>query len=174
MKETYPINFSHIGITVPDLEKAIKFYTEVMGWYHISGPITVSEKESNNLTRISKLIYGEGWEKFRFEHLSSADGMGFEIFEFENNISTTSIDNPFKTGISHFCIQHPRPAEMLDRIVEAGGKIIMEPQIEYPNDKPYLMAFAEDPFGITIEIYSHSYELHNVGPNGPVENFPKA
>jgi catechol 2,3-dioxygenase-like lactoylglutathione lyase family enzyme len=27
----YPRTFSHIGISVPDVEKAVKFYSEVMG-----------------------------------------------------------------------------------------------------------------------------------------------
>ena len=33
MSAPYPRNFSHIGISVPDLDKAVAFYTEVMGWY---------------------------------------------------------------------------------------------------------------------------------------------
>jgi len=168
MKKSYPINFSHIGLTVPDLDKAIQFYTDVMGWYHVSGPIKVSEDASNNLTRISKLIYGKGWKEFRFAHLSSADGIGMELFAFSKNETDTSINVPFKTGIHHFCVQHPEPEKLLIRIVEGGGKIKMKPQVEYPDEKPYLMAFAEDPFGNLIEIYSHSYELHNVGQKGPV------
>jgi len=28
----YPVNFSHVGLTVPDLEKAIAFYLDVMGF----------------------------------------------------------------------------------------------------------------------------------------------
>jgi len=31
----YPRVFSHIGIIVPDLEKAVDFYKEVMEWYII-------------------------------------------------------------------------------------------------------------------------------------------
>ncbi|MFY1679692.1 VOC family protein [Streptomyces sp. WMMC905] len=31
----YPRTFSHIGISVPDLERAVSFYTEVLGWYVI-------------------------------------------------------------------------------------------------------------------------------------------
>jgi catechol 2,3-dioxygenase-like lactoylglutathione lyase family enzyme len=37
MSKTYPRAFSHIGITVPDLEKAIDFFTSVMGWYLLMG-----------------------------------------------------------------------------------------------------------------------------------------
>ena len=34
------------------------------------------------------------------------------------------------------------------------------PISEYdPVEKPYLMVYCEDPFGILFEIYSHSYEL---------------
>lgn len=31
MNNPYPRSFSHIGISVPDLEAAVKFYTEVLG-----------------------------------------------------------------------------------------------------------------------------------------------
>lgn len=30
MQQPYPRTFSHIGISVPDLEAAVKFYTEVL------------------------------------------------------------------------------------------------------------------------------------------------
>ena len=33
MSHTYPRSFSHIGISVPNVEKAVEFYTQVMGWY---------------------------------------------------------------------------------------------------------------------------------------------
>jgi len=41
----YPRAFSHIGITVPDLDKAVKFYSEVMGWYIIMPPTDVTEEK---------------------------------------------------------------------------------------------------------------------------------
>lgn len=37
----YPKSFSHIGITVPNLEKAVEFYSNVMGWYIIMQPTSV-------------------------------------------------------------------------------------------------------------------------------------
>ena len=39
---TYPRTFSHIGISVPDVEKAANFYSEVMGWYHIMEPTVIN------------------------------------------------------------------------------------------------------------------------------------
>ena len=33
MAKPYPRSFSHIGLSVTDLDAAVKFYTEVMGWF---------------------------------------------------------------------------------------------------------------------------------------------
>ena len=46
MNKTYPRTFSHIGISVPDLEKAVKFYTDVLGWYLIMEPTEIIEDNS--------------------------------------------------------------------------------------------------------------------------------
>ena len=47
MTNVYPRNFSHIGISVPNLEEAVKFYTEVMGWYLIMEPTDIEEDDSS-------------------------------------------------------------------------------------------------------------------------------
>jgi len=36
---------SHIGISIPDIEAAVKFYTEVLGWYLIMEPNDVIEDD---------------------------------------------------------------------------------------------------------------------------------
>ena len=46
MNKVYPRTFSHIGISVPSVEKAVKFYTEVLGWYLIMEPTEVIEDDS--------------------------------------------------------------------------------------------------------------------------------
>ncbi|MFA9614707.1 MAG: VOC family protein, partial [Deltaproteobacteria bacterium] len=40
----YPRTFSHIGISVPDVEKAVEFYSKVMGWYLIMKPTVITEE----------------------------------------------------------------------------------------------------------------------------------
>ncbi|MFD1008198.1 MULTISPECIES: VOC family protein [Oceanisphaera] len=46
MNKVYPRNFSHIGISVPDLDRAVEFYTQVMGWYLIMKPTEIQEDDS--------------------------------------------------------------------------------------------------------------------------------
>jgi len=40
---TYPRSFSHIGLSVPDLDAAVKFYSEVFGFYVIMPPTEFTE-----------------------------------------------------------------------------------------------------------------------------------
>ena len=158
----YPVCFSHVGMTVPDLEQALDFYLNVMGWYHIAGPITVNENEENSLSQISRSIYGSGWKQFRFAHLSSSDGIGLELFEFPSNDAPQSVNTAFKTGIFHFCVQDPDIEGLVKRIVAAGGKQASPINELAPGKKPYKMVYTHDPFGNIIEIYTHSYERQNM------------
>lgn len=48
MSKAQPRTFSHIGISVPSVEKAVKFYTEVLGWYLIMEPTEMEEDDSPN------------------------------------------------------------------------------------------------------------------------------
>ncbi len=154
----YPRTFSHIGLSVPDLEKAVKFYTEVFGWYLIMGPTEIVADDSA-IGVMCTDVFGEGWKKFRIAHMSTGDGIGVEVFEFlgayvpENNFDYR------RSGVFHFCIQDPDVEGLLAKVVEHGGKQRMPVRYYYPGQKPYRMVYCEDPFGNIFEIYSHSYEL---------------
>ena len=42
----FPRTFSHIGISVTDLDRAVDFYTETLGWYVIMPPTEVVADDS--------------------------------------------------------------------------------------------------------------------------------
>lgn len=155
----YPRAFSHIGITVPNLEEAVKFYTEVMGWQVMMKPTKVLEESESAIGRMCIDVFGRGWGSFRIAHLSTSDTIGIELFEFPQNSRPKHEFNPYKTGIFHFCIKDPDIEEMVEKIIKAGGKQRMPIREYYPNEKPYKMVYCEDPFGNIVEIYTHSYEL---------------
>ncbi|MBK1792357.1 lactoylglutathione lyase family protein [Persicirhabdus sediminis] len=156
----YPRTFSHIGISVPDLDAAVKFYAEVMGWYTIMPPTEVVSDDSA-IGVMCDDVFGKGWGKFRIAHLSTGDRIGVELFEFANKEPAENNFPYQKTGLFHFCVQDPNVEELVEKIEAAGGKRRMpEPRYYYPGEKPYRMIYVEDPFGVVFEIYSHSYELH--------------
>lgn len=154
----YPRSFSHIGLSVPDLDKAIKFYTEVLGWYVIMEPSEIKE-DNSDIGQMCTDVFGAGWGSFRIAHLSTSDKVGIEMFEFPNNEQPENNFEFWKTGVFHFAVQDPDVEGLAKKIVEHGGKQRMPIREYYPGDKPYRMVYCEDPFGILIEIYSHSYDL---------------
>ena len=159
-EQPYPKTFSHIGITVPDLEEAVRFYSEVMGFYVIMGPTLVKEENETAIGKMCIDVFGEGWGTFRIAHLSSGDKIGFELFEFKESKDLKPNFEPFRTGLFHFSVQDPDVEGLVEKIVNAGGKQRMPIREYYPGEKPFRMCYVEDPFGTVFEIYSHSYELH--------------
>ncbi len=155
---TYPRNFSHIGLSVPNLEQAISFYSEVMGWYTIMEPSDVVEDDSP-IGVMCTDVFGAGWGKFRIAHMATGDRVGIELFEFPNNEQPDNNFEFWKTGIFHYAIQDPDIEGMVEKIVAHGGTQRMPIREYYPGEKPYRMVYCEDPFGNLVELYSHSYEL---------------
>ncbi len=158
MTGTYPRSFSHIGLSVTDLDAAVTFYTEVLGWYLIMPPTAIHEDESA-IGVMCNDVFGAGWGSFRIAHLSTGDRIGVEIFEFQNAERPENNFEYWKNGVFHFCVQDPDVEGLAERIVAAGGKQRMPVREYFPGEKPYRMVYMEDPFGNILEIYSHSYEL---------------
>ena len=154
----YPRRFSHIGLSVPDLEKAVDFYTKVMGWYVIMPPTRIDSDDSA-IGVMCDDVFGQGWEYFKIAHLATSDGVGIEIFEFKDAYTPDKNLDYNRTGTFHFSVQDPDLEGLLQKILDHGGKQRMPIRYYYPGEKPYRMVYVEDPFGIVFELYSHSYEL---------------
>ena len=155
---TYPKTFSHIGISVPNLDQAVAFYEEVMGWYTIMKPTVVKEESDTAIGKMCIDVFGTGWGSFKIAHVSTGDKIGIEMFEFKNNEKPREFEY-WKTGTFHFCVQDPNIEALVEKIIAHGGKQRMPIREYYPNEKPFKMVYVEDPFGLVFEIYTHSYEL---------------
>lgn len=153
-----PRTFSHVGLSVPDVDAAVKFYAEVLGFYVIMPPTDVVEDDTD-IGRMCSDVFGPGWKKLRIAHLATGDRIGFELFEFDGNSAPKDNMDFRANGMFHFAIQDPDIESLVEKIVAAGGKQRMPIRDYFPNEKPYRMVYVEDPFGIVFEIYTHSYEL---------------
>jgi catechol 2,3-dioxygenase-like lactoylglutathione lyase family enzyme len=69
----YPRTFSHIGISVPDVEKAVQFYSAVMGWYQIMEPTVITEESDTPIGQMCIDVFGAGWGSFKIAHMSTGD-----------------------------------------------------------------------------------------------------
>jgi hypothetical protein len=81
------------------------------------------------------------------------------MFDFDRPKSVRRENNfeYWKSGFFHICLVEPEIEAMVKRIEETGGKLRSKIWQLFA-DKPYKIAFCEDPFGNIIELNSHSTE----------------
>jgi catechol 2,3-dioxygenase-like lactoylglutathione lyase family enzyme len=153
-----PIAFSHIGLSVPDIESAVEWYRDVLGCTVLIGP-TQNDGDNSDLGVLNRGVFGEMFRKSKVAHLVTSNGIGIEIFQFiepeyqkpENNFEY------WRGGTFHFCVVDPNIEERVERIAAHGGKQRSDIRVLF-SGQPYRMAYCEDPFGNPFEIYTHSYE----------------
>ena len=149
---------NHIAVSVPDLDKAVKWYHEVLGFNILTKEIE-GKSDNSHLGKILSDIFGVDFKKLRLVHMSFKNQIGFEVFEFIEPKAERPANNFefWKTSFFHISITEPDIEAITKKIVENDGK--QRSQIwQAFRDKPYKIVFCEDPFGNIIEIYTHSYE----------------
>ncbi|WP_038173239.1 VOC family protein [Vibrio pacinii] len=153
------MKMNHIGILVGDMDKAVEFYTQVLGLKVVMGNTKVVEERESAIGRMCIAVFGEGFKGFNIAHLVTTDGIGVELFEMKDRAERHEVD--FKRlGIFHFCLETDDFEGVMAKTEQFGGKVRMDIMRYHPEDdsKPQKMVYLEDPFGNLFELYSHTYE----------------
>ncbi|TPX08008.1 uncharacterized protein E0L32_010339 [Thyridium curvatum] len=149
---------NHIAISVPDLEAAIKFYTEILGFVEVR-PASFTERAASPDASIFK-IYPASLQSVKVAYLTTGNGCGIELFQFMAPRSGADDNNNFerdyfKGGLFHYCVTIRNPTEMCEAIVKAGGRKIGDDVDLHSGNKAI---YAADPWGNVIELLSCSFE----------------
>lgn len=149
---------NHIGLTVSNIEKAVDWYSKLFGFELIIGPLPLTNDDTH-FGQLSRDIFGNDFKGGKFAHLKTANGIGIELFSFDDPKTENSenVMEYWKNGIFHFCITHPNPSELAASIIANGGKKRTRDWDIFPGGDRKLI-YCEDPWGNIIEIYSHSYQ----------------
>jgi catechol 2,3-dioxygenase-like lactoylglutathione lyase family enzyme len=139
---------THVGVTVTDLDRAVEWYGSVLGLEPIGAPVSVRAHEGHAGAMAADVL-GPDFGSFRQAHVVGSNGVALELFEFART--------PARRGIFHLCVVAPEVGRTAERIVEAGGRRTSR-EWQIFEHEPYRMAYCEDPFGNTVELYSHSHE----------------
>jgi catechol-2,3-dioxygenase len=154
---------NHVAVSVTDIYKAMDWYRDVMGMTVLAEPVEISpissKEEDSHLSSVVRIIFGQKLGKFLICHLSSANGVGIELFQFMEPRAEQREDNfeYWKTGFFHIAVTEPEVEQLAGKIASSGGKKRTE-VLELSQGSGKRICFCEDPFGNIIEIYSHSYE----------------
>lgn len=158
--ERPPAPINHIGITVPDIDAAVEWYQDVLGFSVISPPAEVPP-DSGHFADLFVDIINE-YDGVRQAHLESANGVGFELFEYEASSDLEhgrpNIDENWQArpGIHHFAITHPNIEELIERVEEGGGEQHSQHWTLIP-EQPYELVYVVDPWGNMWEVFNRSY-----------------
>lgn len=156
-----PRAIAHVGITVPDIDAAIAWYEDVLGFRPISPPGEVDLTDGSHFAQLCTDVFGADTDQktLRLAHIATANGVALELFEYVDPPTEIPEDNFIyrRAGINHFCVIDPDVAGLARRIKETGGKQRSK-LWQLFDGQPYELCYCEDPFGTIIEIYSHSHE----------------
>ncbi|HZO11131.1 MAG TPA: VOC family protein [Nitrososphaeraceae archaeon] len=153
-----PKTINHIAISVPDVERALKWYQKVMGFTVLRGPteLATDDKQIGNALQN---IFGSKFKKLRIVWMSSANNVGFEIFQFiePKQVAENRQIEYWSGGVIHIAVTERDIEGFVKKVTETGGRQLTKIWKLNPT-KPYKLVFCSDPFGNIIEIYSHSFE----------------
>lgn len=164
-----PSAFGHIGVTVPDLDRAMAWYRDVLGLEVLMGPIEI-QADVSDAGRNAQDVFGPGFSRMRQAHLTTSNGIGIELFQFDVPRTRSSDAARFeyrKTGVFHFCVVDRDIDGLVARIEANDGRVRTRPVRDAFPGEPYRWCYCEDPFGNVVEVYSHSHEQVYANRRGP-------
>jgi catechol-2,3-dioxygenase len=156
---------NHIAVSVTDIHRAMRWYSDILGMTVLVNPVEISypasRPEEAEISDRVRMVFGSQFGKLFICHLSSANGVGIELFQFiEPRAQSREGDTNFeywRTGFFHIAITEQKIEELAERIAASGGKKRTEVTKLFSGSTKKI-CFCEDPDGNIIEIYSHSYE----------------
>jgi catechol 2,3-dioxygenase-like lactoylglutathione lyase family enzyme len=154
-----PRAIAHIALSVPNLEQAIEWYRDVLGFRPMTAPSDIVIADGGHVADICLDIFGPQIAKLRMAHLATANGTAVELFEFVDPPYTRPENNfdPYRGGAFHFAVVDPDVEGLVERIAATGGRRRSKVWTVLPG-QPYKAVYCEDPFGNIIEVFSHNHE----------------
>ncbi|WP_114955084.1 VOC family protein [Sphingosinicella terrae] len=148
---------NHVGMTVPDLDAALAWYQEVLGFTVMTKPVEMSSIDPVLGESLLDML-GPRVRRFRMAHLQTGNRVGIQVFEFIDPAPEPAEGEVayWRSGFTHICVTHPDIEGLAAKIEAHGGRrsrvwAVIE-------GVPYAAAYCADPFGNVIEINSHGYE----------------
>jgi len=150
----YPRRLAHVGMTVPDVDEAVEWYCETLGFDLIGAPETFTPDDDHAGPMLADIL--GTFEELRAAHLQTSGGVAVEFLSFADTDERADLSS-HRAGWAHLCVVDEDVAGLAARIDAAGGDHYADVHTVVPGD-PYELTYCRDPFGNRIEIFSHSDE----------------
>lgn len=137
----------HVGVTVADLERAVRFYTDGLG-------MRVAVRQTSAADYLALTGY-PGLEIATAFVEAPGDAVRIELQEYRR-VGDHGVREPgtAPVGSSHICLRVADAADTLERAEAAGGRRVTDPvRIDSGINDGGVAVYLRDPDGYTIELF---------------------
>jgi catechol 2,3-dioxygenase-like lactoylglutathione lyase family enzyme len=145
---------NHVGLTVGDIDAAVRWYTDVFGLRLLDGPMLCDTTTPGADRR--REVFGEQWGAMKLAHMLTANSCGVELFQFIEPQAGPPEQNfeYWRFGPHHIAFTVDDFDAALRRICDHGGRARTK---VYDVHGETFICYCEDPWGNVLEIVSRSY-----------------
>lgn len=146
----------HIGITVPDIDGATRYFVDAFGAMPLYDVLSMDDEPLGGPDIEAAIEVAEGTLVRAIRLLKFPDGPSLEIFHYQAaNQQTPAIPSDF--GLQHLALYVDDLLAAAERIKNAGGRLLRGPM-----DLPALESgtgnkfwYTKTPWGMTIELITY-------------------
>lgn len=156
------VGIDHVGINVPDLNKAVTFFNDVLGFTPVTqlGPIPLEAdwKKLNHINPNTGAV--------TIKMINAGNGASIEVFEYADNKGSKTHANTDDIGASHIAFYVNDINASVEYLKSKGVKILGEPFTMPSGDTAgETWVYFETPWGSKMELVSYpngkAYEKAN-------------
>jgi predicted enzyme related to lactoylglutathione lyase len=147
-------SMNHVGLTVGDIDAAVRWYARVFGLRLLDGPMLCDRTTSGAERR--RDVFGERWGGMKLAHMLTANDCGLELFQFLEPEAVKPGENfeYWRYGAHHIAFTVDDFDAALGRIRDHGGRTRTE---VYDVHGETFVCYCEDPWGNVLEVVSRRY-----------------
>jgi catechol 2,3-dioxygenase-like lactoylglutathione lyase family enzyme len=140
----------HVGLTVTDLDRSIKFYTEVL-------ECTIAFQQEKKGGYLAAIV-GYPDAEVRMAHLQlPGGGPRLELFEYRTPPSAPRDLEPRNVGNAHVCFVVEDAHAIYERVLEHQVTVFSPPvEVDTGVNKGGFALYVRDPDGITVELFQRA------------------
>lgn len=148
------MNVNHIGVTVGNLDQAIRFYTTVFDLELLVGAETATTQTAGADRRAE--VFGARWGGMRLAHLADGNGTGVELFEFLEPAMVYPEEHfdYWRIGLSHLAFTVDDLEATMAALATAGGTVRTGVHEVRPGCR---ICYCADPWGNAVELSTGTY-----------------
>jgi len=137
------VGIHHVAIGVPDLDRALDFYTGVLGFK------AVQRGEWDRSHPLADRAVGLMDTSARMAMLKAPNAY-LEVWEYRHPVPADLRSRPCDLGYPHFCLQVRDIQAEYERLSAAGMTFVADAPVDFGTSSA---VYGKDPFGNIIEIY---------------------